>query len=372
MEQRHLDFYSPEVGVSYLSTINVEKGVAYRRYQRDGRAISMLDSILSGDSDLFFRKQRKKVQRPFRGEFGSHALMYIKNILPTKGLRPTTVDKYYLFLNRFCEEMYAKGITPENITRQSLNTFISRVSEHQKYEESLAVKNLLKYMCEGGIIPEIVATALDGIRRYRIVPLVSYFEKDEIERMEKSFVRTSNVGKRNYAMFLLASRLGLRRSDVVNLKFDNIDWDRNEISLTQQKTGKPIVLPLTAEVGEALVDYIINARQKSKSSFVFLNGSKNDKPVTSETFTIAVSDCMRMAGIDTRDRHHGPHSLRHSLATQMMRSKVKMPVIKQVLGHTTEESTYNYLRIDHDSLMKCSMDVPEVRKSFYLQKGGCL
>lgn len=58
MEKEHLSDYTPDVGVSYLSTINVEKGIAYRHYQRDKRAIAMLDSIISGDADSFFRKQR--------------------------------------------------------------------------------------------------------------------------------------------------------------------------------------------------------------------------------------------------------------------------------------------------------------------------
>jgi hypothetical protein len=84
MEKEHLSDYTPDVGVSYLSTINVDKGIAYRHYQRDKRAIVMLDSIISGDADSFFRKQRVPVKRLFRGEFAKHIKSYIENVLPSQ------------------------------------------------------------------------------------------------------------------------------------------------------------------------------------------------------------------------------------------------------------------------------------------------
>ena len=372
MEKERLSEYTPDVGISYLSTINVDKGIAYRHYQRDKRAINMLDSILSGNEALFFRKHFRIVSRPFRGEFGHFAELYIKNILPTKGLARSTEDSYHLYLSRFCELMYSKNITPTTLTRSDLNTYISRIASARRYFEALPVKSFLKYMNELGYVDRNVSTCLDDIRHHRYVHLVSYFEEDEIKRMEETFVRTSYLGKRNYAMFLLAARLGLRRSDVVNLKFCNINWDKNEISLVQKKTRKELILPLTGEVGEALVDYIMNARPESKSPFVFLNLTRDNKPVTAETFTSLVSDCMRMANIDLRDRHHGPHSLRHSLATHLMKNKVKLPVIKEILGHRTEEPSYRYLAVSHDALLLCSMDVPNVRSSFYPQKGGMI
>ena len=329
MEKEHLSDYTPDVGISYLSTINVDKGIAYRHYQRDKRAIVMLDSIISGDADSFFRKQR-------------------------------------------VEETYSKKLSPSTITRSDLNAYISRITTARRYFEALPVKYFLKYLHEEGLVDDSISTCLDGIQNRRYVPLVSYFEEDEIRRMEGCIARSSSLGKRNYAMFLLASRLGLRRFDVVNMKLSNIDWDRNEISLVQQKTQNGIVLPLIAEVGEALVDYLTNGRPKSTSSFVFLSETKRDRPVTEHTFTTLVSDCMRDAGIDIRERHHGPHSLRHSLATHLMKKKIKMPVIKDILGHTTTEPTYAYLAIDHDSLLLCSMDVPKVRGVIYSQKGGMI
>lgn len=372
MEKGHLSEYTPDVGISYLSTINVDKGIAYRHYQRDKRAIAMLDSIFSGDADSFFRKQRVPAKRLFSGEFAEYAKSYLDNVLPSRGLARSTEDSYHLYLSRFCEEMYSKNLSPSTITRSDLNAYVSRVASARRYFEALPVKLFLKYLNEQGIVDDNISTCLDGIQNHRYVPLVSYFEEDEIRQMENSIVRSGSLGKRNYAMFLLAARLGLRCPDVVNLRLDDIDWDRNEISLVQQKTQKGIVLPLTVEVGEALVDYLVHGRPLSKSNFVFLSETKRDKPITGHTFTTLVSDCMRIAGINIGDRHHGPHSLRHSLATQLMKKKAKMPVIKEIMGHTTIEPTYAYLAVDHDSLLLCSMDVPKVKGIIYSQKGGMI
>jgi len=78
-------------------------------------------------------------------------------------------------------------------------------------------------------------------------------------------------GKRAYAVILLVACLGLRNSDVCNLKFENIDFDHKEISFVQVKTKKPNTLPLLPEVESALVDYIQNERPLSDVPFIFIN-----------------------------------------------------------------------------------------------------
>ena len=71
-----------------------------------------------------------------------------------------------------------------------------------------------------------------------------------------------------YAIFMLASRLGLRSSDIRNIKFEDIDWDKNCITLIQQKTKRKIELPLIADVGNAIVDYLKNERETEKNKLL--------------------------------------------------------------------------------------------------------
>ena len=119
--------------------------------------------------------------------------------------------------------------------------------------------------------------------------ILSYFNPSEVHKIEQSIERSSGVGKRNYAMILLASRLGLRASDIAGLHFDNIDWDKNLITLTMQKTQKQIKLPLLADVGNAIVDYLRHGRPQSLFQNVFLSSRAPYVPATKEMVCSAIN-----------------------------------------------------------------------------------
>ena len=99
--------------------------------------------------------------------------------------------------------------------------------------------------------------------------------------IEESIDRSGSIGKRDYAMFLLATRLGLRASDIANLRFIDIDWENDEITITQYKTKKKITLPLLADIGNAIIDYLKYGRPKFTSQQVFISSRAPYKPATS-------------------------------------------------------------------------------------------
>ena len=171
-------------------------------------------------------------------------------------------------------------------------------------------------------------------------------------------------------MVLLASRLGLRASDIAGLQFSNIDWDRDTITLVMQKTGKAIELPLLADVGNAIIDYLQNGRPRSALQSVFLSGRAPYVAATKSMVSSAINAIICKSGIDVTAKHHGPHSLRHSLASAMLENGTMMPVISESLGHRSTETTLTYLKIDIMSLRKCALPVPSVPENFYMQRGG--
>lgn len=178
------------------------------------------------------------------------------------------------------------------------------------------------------------------------------------------------MGKRNYAVILLASRLGIRASDIANLKLSNIDWDNNQIQFTQIKTKRHISLPLLAEVGNAIVDYVLHGRPETDIRNVFLTFRRPYAPLTHSSITTIVDRYMRESNVNIENRHHGSHSLRHSIATALMDNEVSLPVISDVLGHKTTLSTMRYLEVNTKALIECSLDVPLVDDNFYKQHGG--
>jgi phage integrase family protein len=164
--------------------------------------------------------------------------------------------------------------------------------------------------------------------------------------------------------------LGLRASDIANLKFENILWEDNAIRLIQQKTNKELELPLLPEIGNAIIEYLRYGRPKSQSSYIFLLARSPYTHINQPVISQIAKKYFLKANVNIKNKHHGAHALRHSLATLLLEEQVKLPVISEVLGHENTESTSYYLRIDIQSLKKCSLDVSPVCENFYTQKGG--
>lgn len=236
-----------------------------------------------------------------------------------------------------------------------------------------ALRSFFKHLFENNIIStpytSVFSTMKASEPEYKVL---SFYSTDEVRAIEMSVSRLSVKGKRDYAMILLASRLGLRASDIISLTLSNIDWDNNLIQIIQQKTKKAIKLPLLPEIGEAIIDYIMNGRPNHSSNTLFLTLREPYRPLRQNQFSQIAGKYIVMSGVNIAGRHHGVHCLRHSVASALLKNEVPLPVISQTLGHSSSSTTMIYLNIDIDALMKCSLDVPMVSDDFYNQNGGAL
>ena len=190
--------------------------------------------------------------------------------------------------------------------------------------------------------------------------LLSYYSKEEIQQMLSCIDNDTVSGKCIYCIICLFAYLGIRAGDVIRLKFSDIDWNAGLIHFTQNKTGKPLSLPLLDEVKYPLLDYIKNARHESADPeyiFVTLYAPYTRFHDTSSIFRM-VDKCMQTAGINYEGRHHGPHSLRHSLASNMMSENVPINAIANILGHSSTRTTEIYLTVDETHLKELSLEVP--------------
>ena len=182
---------------------------------------------------------------------------------------------------------------------------------------------------------------------------------EEIEKILAAIDTENPVGKRNYAMFLLMARTGLRISDVVSLKFSNIDWKSNTISLAQQKTGNTLGLPLSEELGMAIISYLKDGRPQSSSDKIFVRHiAPYDSLNYHNNFNSELRRYMRRAGIVVpAEKHTGVHTLRHSFATNLLKQEAKLQDISQILGHSSINVTETYLRLDVEQLRMCALDL---------------
>ena len=191
--------------------------------------------------------------------------------------------------------------------------------------------------------------------------LPSLWTESEVEKLITGIDRNSPVGKRDYAMILLALQQGLRSSDIAGLCLTNLKWERKEIEFVQQKTGKRVTHPILPEVGWAIIDYIRYARPQSDAPYVFLSCQKPIGKLDHSAIATMLDRHMRKSGIEKpTETIKGMHSLRHTLARRLMENGTTLPMVAEIMGHSSYVSTSPYLRIDIEGMRDCALSLSEV------------
>lgn len=366
MSQKGIESYSPSVGADFVSTCHFH-GTIRPQEREKIRSIQVLDDMLK----LGYIRKRcfTPVFHALDGEVGAEMEKLITHLTNLRRSMVTIKD-YRLYLSEFLMHLNERNVKHVSaITEKDILTFVSSHPTN-KVNTVSALRVLFRFWREEHIVDDRFEELFDTYKTHKPERIPSYFAANEVMRIEQSVSRNSANGKRNYAMLLLASRLGLRASDIANLQFFDIDWDKNMITLTMQKTKKVIELPLLADVGNAIIDYLRHGRPKSDSQNVFLSGNAPYVAATKGVVCAAINGIILRSGVDTSGKHHGPHSLRHSLASAMLNGGSLMPVISESLGHRSTQTTLAYLKIDIRSLQKCALPVPEIADCFYMQRGG--
>lgn len=191
---------------------------------------------------------------------------YISYSLKTGLLKESSIKQYSGLVRRFFRIIESKGILDYKLLTlpEISNSITEYGAKNSRSTGSLldALRSFAKFISE--FHPELpdISPALIGIPAHHKRVYEGFSRNDALKILD--FVnRNTSLGKRDYAMMLLAYNTGLRGVDITNLRFNNIDWNNGEIRLIQQKTGIPIALPLDNETGNAIVDYILNGRPDS-------------------------------------------------------------------------------------------------------------
>ena len=366
MVQRSFSYYDSSVGEEYIRT-NIA-GSIVTPYERDIiRSIKVLSEFQEkGTISKCYNKTSKQKLSGQIGQLMEKFLLHLESLRRSK----ITISDHRLYLSRFLIYLDSKPISAiEEITDECILAFVSTQTNSHIGVVS-TIRFFFRFLYEEQIIQVDLFTVLQHYKWIKKEKLPSVYSAEEIFKIESSIHRENATGKRNYAMILLATRLGLRASDIAHLTFDNLDWGNSTITFSQFKTGKKIALPLLADVGEAIIDYLKYGRKKSESPMVFLYTRAPFTAMTNSAVAGALGSTIDASGIDTAGRKHGAHAMRHSLASRFLENEESIPIISEALGHQSTTTTMSYLRIDVESLRKCALNVPLVDTSFYEQEGG--
>lgn len=181
---------------------------------------------------------------------------------------------------------------------------------------------------------------------------------DEVAQVLSSINRETAIGKRDYAVILLAVVTGLRSIDIAELTFSEIDWSNGEIIIIQAKTNQSVALPLTADVGQALQDYILNGRPQSTLQNIFLR-ARTPFLQMGRSMPYQIYNGYRQKPGLPKSPFHG---LRRAVGSNMVISGVPVTTVAQVLGHSSIEPTKQYISLDSIHLKECALDLSVIPK----------
>ena len=263
------------------------------------------------------------------------------------------------YLTRLLSYFSQHGIIElKDLSRQDIVSFVNEVIEKgnvSKRRNFYILRDFLQYLFIEGISLEDLSIYVPKIKSTKRKKLPVYFKQEEIEEKLNEIPRERKIEKRDYAIILIAARLGLRVSDILNIRFKDIDWEQHQLHIIQPKTKHLNILPLSKEVGWAIIDYIQHARPVCKNEYLFV---KMRHPFEKMEKFHNFNKYFETEEIENTKK--GIHNLRHSLAKNMLDNDIPLHAISSILGHQSLETTSNtYLSIDAKHLKGCSLEVEE-------------
>ena len=295
-------------------------------------------------------------------------------------------DQYIILVESYLEKCKAEGNCEWTLTfkQQSCEEFLLEMTNLGKDLATLdaatvgkisinkvnrnkwhVYRMFLHFLFEKGFLSKDLSIIVPTYREKQ--PLPAIYTVSEVKKIEASVDRNTPEGKRDYAIILLASRMGLRRSDIAKLTFESIDLKNDRLYLIQKKTGAELNMLLVAPVKEALIEYFNAYEINEMTGRVF----PTIEPVY---ITLLVTRQMKISGINTNGRRKGPHALRSSLATSMVNDGISYEVIQHILGHQDHTTVRKYAKLDIEKLRQCALEVPEPTGAYknVLEGGGIL
>ncbi len=310
-------------------------------------------------------RQRGLVAHPVRergGPIEGISSTYEDYLLKERGVCRGSADSYLLIVRRFLRERFGDGevLVLGEIVATDLSGFMRRQACQYSVERAkvmaTALRSFLGFLRWRGDVRTDLAAAVPGVAYWRLSTLPRWITRQEVDRVLASCQRQSAIGRRNYAMVLLLARLGLRAVEVAELTLEDLNWRAGEISVAGKKGGRDQKLPLTQEVGKALAEYLRHDRPRANTRHVFVRSRAPRRGMCGPAVSTIVHKAMRRASIELP--RAGAHTLRHSLATEMLRNGASLAEIAEVLRHKHIDTTAIYAKVDVEGLRTLAMPWP--------------
>lgn len=278
-----------------------------------------------------------------------------------RGLSPATLKCYRPWISRFLAERFGDGpVEFKALAAADVTGFVQRHSRDQSHSGAQhlvsALRTFLRHLQHRGEITIDLAACVPAVASWAFSALPKFLLPEQVEQVLDHCDRASIAGRRDYAILLLLARLGLRAGEVVALTLEDIDWEYGRVRI-RGKGGRWTLLPVPADVGQAICEYLTAGRPHCTDRHVFI---RLHAPVRGLADSTSISGLVKRsllrAGIDSP--HKGAHVFRHSLATQMLKHGGSLREIGEVLRHRNPDTTQIYAKVDISALQGVALPWP--------------
>jgi site-specific recombinase XerD len=277
---------------------------------------------------------------------------YAEHLTVRRGLAAETVRGYCNTARAFLDdrERVSGDLALKALDVAAINDYLLRASRRGSVSSAKAtvtgLRSLLRFLHLQGLIDRELAIAVPSVANWRLASLVKALDTDSVARLLRSCDRSTALGRRDFAIVLLLSRLALRIGEVAALRLEHVDWRAGEL-VVYGKGSREERLPLPVDVGEAIVDWLRAGRPDCQSRFVFTRARAPHEGLHPAALNAVVHRACKRVGLP----EVGAHRLRHTAATQMLRAGSSLRDVGQVLRHRSSEVTSIYAKVDRRALV---------------------
>ena len=365
-QEREENFYSEQLGIDF-----VEKH--FHIFEKDfNRTLSQAETQelriirMIGDFQLHntilrrYYKHKEILTEPYFIAISDRFKSYCAN----KGYSKITIGHYVNQSARFMDYLTSQSITNCNsINLILINNYIKTLTgyTYKTVEQNIcSMRAFFRFLLEIDEVQTDFAAKTPMVQARKQTRIPSVWTADELKKLITAIDRGSPKGKRDYAIILLACCLGMRCTDIKALKMENFYWEEKKLIFVQSKTGTSVSLPLTQEVGWAIIDYLKYGRPNINSPYIFLRHlAPFNTFAEGDHLHQLIKRHMELAHLPTLKKRRGMHSLRHTMASMLLEKNTPLATISDILGHADTDSTAVYLKVDITKLKECSLTLME-------------
>ena len=286
---------------------------------------------------------------------------YDEHLRDVRGLAAGTRQDYLRVAGWLLQQKFAghpvdiAKLHPDDVRRFLASQLDTHRTASNASRLASALRSYLRYRTTCGDRVGVLTAVISSPVHWKLASLPRALKPDEVERLLNSFTADRRWPKRGYAIVRCALDLGLRSCEIAHLLISDIDWRSGTVMLRGTKSLRQDILPLPAETGQALADYLQHERPTTSNPAIFVRHLASiDQPISSSAIQKVIKRACRRIGLT----HASAHALRHTLACRLVENGSSLKEVADVLRHRSLNTTLIYAKLDTPKLSTVPLPWP--------------